>query len=642
VSGQHFILGTAGHIDHGKTALVRALSGIECDTHAEERQRGITIHLGFAHLELDNGISFGIVDVPGHAAFVRTMVAGASGIDSALLVIAADSGVMPQTREHLQIMDILGVRSGIIVLTKTDLVDEEMELMAREEIGQLVKGTFLEQAAVIGVSSKTGSGLEQLRAELTRIGATLTRPAQGAVFRLFIDRFFTVKGFGPVVTGSVISGTLTQGDSAWLLPGQQQVRIRRIERHGKQVESVCGGERASLNLVGVEAGQISRGMVVADRPLRTTSLVDARIRLFEQSRGLGLWSHALFYLGTIESKVRIHLLDTNSIAGGEEALVQIHLEQPLISQAGDRFVIRSSSSDRTLGGGEIIDPFPLHHRRRPEQLVQTLRRVAQGDVRELLVVEALKRQLPLRSDELAEILNLDERELQGLLSGQMAAEVVVLAHGQHHFIASTALLQRWRERIIKGIEAHHSRNPLLPQGRQLANIMGSLTLPAGDVAEPVVVMLLEQMSREGIVRAVGKSWALGSHEVNITAQMQQKIDFVKKMLQDFAMQVPLMSQMVPSGAGAGIDEKELQKLLRFLVSIGEAYQIEGEFIAAEVVDSCRSKLVDFLNEHPEGITVAQFRDIVGGNRKICLLLLARFDSEGTTVREEDKRYLTKK
>jgi selenocysteine-specific elongation factor len=420
------------------------------------------------------------------------------------------------------------------------------------------------------------------------------------------------------------------------------VRIRRIERHGKQVEAVRGGERASLNLVGVEAAGISRGMVVTDRPLRSTTLVDARLRLFEQSRGLGLWSHAIFYLGTIESKARIHLLDTNSVAGGEEALVQIHLEQPLISQAGDRFVIRSSSSDRTLGGGEIIDPFPLHHRRRPEQLVQTLRRVAQGDVRELLVVEALKRQVPLRSDELAEILNFDEVELQEILSGQMPSGVVVLAHGQHHFIASTALLERWRERIVKGIQSHHSRNPLLPQGRQLANIMGSLTLPAGDAAEPVVVMVLEQMSREGIVRAVGKSWALATHAVTITGPMQQKIDFVKNMLQGFAMQVPLMSVMVPAGAGAGIDEKELQKLLRFLVSTGDAYLIEGEFIAATIVDSCRSKLVNFLTEHPQGITVAQFRDVVGGNRKICLLLLARFDSEGTTIREEDMRFLAKK
>lgn len=361
---RHLIMGTSGHIDHGKTSLVKALTGVDCDTHKEEKDRGITIHLGFTHFDLDTGERIGVVDVPGHAAFVRTMVAGASGIDFALFVIAADESVMPQTREHLQIMQILGVRTGILVLNKVDLVDADVLAMAEAEVRELVKGTFLADAPIAMVSSKTGQGIAQLRELIGTVARQVAQRPRGEVFRMFVDRIFTVKGFGTVVTGSVLSGALAVESTAYLLPRGTELRVRRIEQFGEESNEAVAGDRASINLVGLSQSDFERGMVISDRPLRATTMLDARVELFAHSREFGLWSQVSFHLGTYESQARMHLMDQTQVSGGQSALVQLELPSPCVTQAGDRFVLRSTSSDLTLGGGVVIDAFPLHHRKR--------------------------------------------------------------------------------------------------------------------------------------------------------------------------------------------------------------------------------------------------------------------------------------
>jgi selenocysteine-specific elongation factor len=289
---KHLILGTAGHVDHGKTALVKALTGIDCDTHKEEKRRGITINLGFAHLTLASGDTVGIVDVPGHRDFVHTMVAGACGIDCVLMVIAADSGVMPQTREHLAICDILGIRAGIIAVTRVDLVDETALAGVREEISRFKKGTFLENSPVVDVSPVTGRGIETCKAVIAETLMHVPDRRTGTVFRMFIDRIFSVSGFGTVVTGSVKSGKVSIGQTAYLLPPHKELRVRRIERYGAEVAEVTAGDRASLNLVGLSKEEFERGMLVSDRPLATTTLLDVRLHLFDHTKPLGRWSQA--------------------------------------------------------------------------------------------------------------------------------------------------------------------------------------------------------------------------------------------------------------------------------------------------------------------------------------------------------------
>jgi selenocysteine-specific elongation factor len=300
---KHLIMGTAGHVDHGKTALIAALTGIECDTHKEEKARGITINLGFAHLELDDDISIGIVDVPGHKDFIKTMVAGAYGIDFVLLVIAADCGIMPQTREHLNILQMLGVKQGLVALTKTDIVDGEMQELAEMEIMDYLEKTSLRDAAIVPVSSVTGEGIEELKNKIHDIAQQTSGKKAGNVFRMYIDRFFNVKGHGLVVTGSVLNGKISVGSEVYPYPGKREkLKVRSIERHGKQVEHVDAGDRAALNISGMKQADFVRGMLLLGKEMELVAMIDARLELFDGHVNLGVWSHVIFHTGTFYSK----------------------------------------------------------------------------------------------------------------------------------------------------------------------------------------------------------------------------------------------------------------------------------------------------------------------------------------------------
>ncbi len=363
---KHIIIGTAGHIDHGKTALIKAMTNIDCDTHKEEKIRGITINLGFSYLSLPNGESAGIIDVPGHKDFINTMVSGACGIDLVLLVIAADSGIMPQTVEHANIIKALGITKGIVALTKTDLVDDELIEMARYEISDFLDKTSIKDAEIIGVSSVTSSGIDKLINTIYKYIQEIEEKGSKGLFRMYIDRIFTVKGHGIVVTGSVLGGNIKIGQDIYLLPGiNQKLRIRSIERHGQSVDGVIAGDRAAINLTGLKNEDFKRGMIISDRQLYETKLLDAAISLFETSPPLPLWSNIIFISGTFESQARMHLLDKENLNAGDEAIIQIHLSKPGILLNSDRFIIRNSSGDITLGGGYVIDAAPLHHKKRP-------------------------------------------------------------------------------------------------------------------------------------------------------------------------------------------------------------------------------------------------------------------------------------
>jgi selenocysteine-specific elongation factor len=633
----HQIMGTAGHVDHGKTALIRALTGIECDTHPEEKKRGITINLGFAFLNTGNGDWIGIVDVPGHRDFVNTMVAGACGMDFVCLVIAADSGIMPQTREHLNIIEALGIRHGIVALTKTDIVDEETLDMAQQEIAEFLEPSALNQAPVIAVSSATGQGIDTLKAAILRVAAAVPARRSGEVFRMFADRIFMVKGFGAVVTGSVLSGSLSRESTVLLLPGSGRYRVRRMERHGQEVERVFTGDRASLNLVGLEKSAFSRGMVIADRELRSTRLLDVTIGLFAESPALGLWSTVDFLFGTFEAQARIHLIDADRLTGGGRALAQIHLPQPCVAQNGDRFILRSSSSEKTLGGGEVIDAFPLHHRRRPPPLVKTLQRVAEGKLQELVATEARKRRKALSLREIGEALNVPVKELESIVTGELPGDIEVFEVEGELLIAAATIVKEWRRSAQSSIETSLKRNPLEGMGRSLEELLGPFHLDTDSSSRKVMAHILDKMVFDGALKKIGATWADPRSAAELSPEIQDQIAFVENLLHRCGMQTPLMSDLFAQSRARGIEEKRLVDILRYLVRRKTVYRVQDDYIHGSVVESAREKLVTHLHAHKEGVTVAQFRDLVSGNRKICLLLLAIFDAEGVTRREGDVR-----
>jgi selenocysteine-specific elongation factor len=639
---KRLILGTAGHVDHGKTALIKALTGFDCDTHKEETARGITINLGFTHLELPSGASVGIVDVPGHSDFVHTMVSGAMGIDLCVLVVAADNGVMPQTREHLQIMDVLGIRAGLVALTKIDLVEPELAELAEGELRTLLEGTFLAGCPIVRVSALTGEGLPTLVETLDRVAQAIPERPAGRVFRLFPDRVFSVAGFGTVVTGSVLGGELHREDTAWLLPPGRKLRVRRLERHGLEVDTVRAGDRASLNLVGLERDEFRRGMVVSDRPLAATSRIDARLRLFSDARPLGRWTRAVLHLGTYEHQARVHLLDQESLAPGATGLAQLQLGEPCVVQAGDRFVLRSTSSDLSLGGGEVLDPKPLHHRRRTSAVAAALAELSSGQFPLLLAAEIRKQRHAIDRARLAELLNVAEEDIEKVVAGSLPRDIVVLGEASRPIFLSSAVRDRLTSGILAALERHHRENPLSERGRTTEELMGPLGIDRGGDGESALRLLLEQLERERRVKAVAHTWTLFSHRVELSPDRRRHSSFVEEFLAQQGMTTPSIADLTAAAARLGMKERDVDQALRYLVEQKRVHQVEGEYLAAKVVDACRAALLKELAGRTKGLTVAEFRDLVSGNRRICLLLLALFDREGLTRREGDTRALTDK
>lgn len=639
---KNIILGTAGHVDHGKTSLIKALTGFDCDTHQEEKRRGITINLGFTHLDLDDGQRIGVIDVPGHRDFIHTMVGGAAGIDLALLVIAADSGVMPQTREHLHIMNVLGIATGIIALNKADLVEPDMLELVTEEIRQFTRHTFLDSAPIIPVSAKTGQGLDQLKAAIATATRQIPDRPQGHGFRLYIDRIFNVSGFGTVVTGTVLSGSLKTGDTVYLLPTGRELRVRRLEHHGTHADQIQTGERASLNLIGLDKSDYKTGMQLSDRPLLTTRRIDVQLHLFSEASPLPLWNQGIFHCGTFTCQARVHLLDTDQLDAGQTAIAQIHLEQASVFQPGDHIVLRNSSSERTLGGGPVIDAFPLHHRRRPPKLIDQLHRLAQGQLPELILASITRSITPVSRQELALRLNLTDTALQPILGSLDTASVIAYQDHDLQIFVGKKINVRIRNLILKLLKSQHKRNPFSRTGLTLQELIGQLKLPTSEGNLLFLSRLIEQLDAEKLIRAVDSTWALTDHQVALHQDIDRHITLILDYIRQCGMQTPLPNQLADLCRKHRIEDPEFKQIMRYLIENKKIYFIEDQYLFASVVDECRQKLLQALSQTPQGLTVAQFRDLVNGNRKICLLLLGRFDNEGITSRNGDYRTITAK
>ena len=625
-------MGTAGHVDHGKTSLIKALTNIDCDTHKEEKRRGITINLGFSYLNLPNGESIGIIDVPGHKDFINTMVGGACGIDFVLLVIAADSGIMPQTIEHLNIINALGIKKGIVALTKIDLVDEELAEIAKYEIMEFLEKTSLKNASIVGVSSVTGQGKDELISAIEKIIADVEEKDKGDLFRLYIDRIFNVKGFGNVVTGSVLNGSVEVGSDVFLLPGNYpKLRVRSIERHGNAVERVVAGDRAAINLIGLKKEDFIRGMIISNKSLKETMMVDACISLFDAEAELSTWSNITFHTGTFECQARMHMLDKDSIKQNEEAIVQIHFTKPTILVNKDKFIIRNSSEDKTLGGGYIIDVSPLHHKKRTPTLIESLSHLStnildEHSINNVINIELKKEFRPFTPEEIAERLHMiNEQVIFEIQNKPFSFKVYNL--NESLILIDSNYNNAFKEKIIKALKEYHKENPIFPDGLEPNEIIGKLGLSKIKLGKTFLELLLSEMEKEGSIEKNKNTWIIKGHQALLDNKVKEEINWLENEILKYELQKPVMSEIEEKSVIQKISKHDLKMYLSYLIREGKIYFYNNEIIHSSFVNKFRTLLLKELVNKENGIEVNEFKTKMNATKRFCLLLVDIFEAE---------------
>jgi len=459
---KHIIVGTAGHIDHGKSSLVQALTGTNPDRLEEEKRRGITIDLGFAFLEAP-GVRFGFVDVPGHEKFVSNMLAGAAGVDLVLLVIASDKGVKPQTREHFEICRLLGIKRGIVVLTKSDLVHADALGMVKLEIQEYLRGSFLENAPILTVSAKTAAGLPELKNALVRSACEAQEKNSSGLFRLPIDRSFSIKGFGTVVTGTLLSGSVTPGDEVELLPGGERLRVRGVQSGGKSAEHAYAGQRTAINLAGIEHTAVKRGMsLAAPNRFRPTTRIDVRLELLSSSPILKPRSRVHFHCGTFETVAEVRLHQGEQLHGGENSLAHLRLQDPTLVLAGDRFIIRQFSPVVTIGGGVVLDNLARRPAKKDSGRVDFLKTLETGDPRRILSAMTLRAAFGLTEQEIAARTCWPANSILKTASEEEAQSKLKIVGRSPLLLVSQEFFAELQTKVIAALEAFHKANPLTP------------------------------------------------------------------------------------------------------------------------------------------------------------------------------------
>lgn len=637
---KHLILGTAGHIDHGKTSLVKALTGIDTDRLKEEKARGITIELGFAHLELPGGLCFGIVDVPGHEKFVRTMVAGVGGMDLVMLVIAADEGIMPQTREHLDILRLLGVKSGLVALTKRDTVEGEWLELVTEEVRDFVAGSFLEDAPIVAVSSRSGEGLDELKLQLARLAHQAAEKRREGPFRLPVDRVFTVPGFGTVVTGTLLSGEMAVGDELELFPSGREGRVRGIQAHGIKGDKGQAGQRLAVNLQGIDLDQVQRGDVVAPRGLfQPTRTVDVRLDYLPSApRELKHRTTVRLHSATYEVPAQVILLDRDTLQPGESAYVQLRLKEPALLLSGDSYILRAFSPQITVGGGVTLDPFPPRRRRRNDEALQLLEAFGSSDQQrtlQLIISQSLLSGVSF--DDLLMRSGLPRKVVETLLTALLAAgDIVQMAREPRLFLAKNAV-ETLKRGLLQEISDFLAANPL-KQGLGKEEL--KTRLPKRSDAR-FFTPLLTALEKDGlvvpdrdIVRPAGQivrpAAAAGGSDLGYG---------ISAFIAEGGIEPPTVKEIMERFR---CDEKQVRDNLALLTRGGQIARISSDlFYSAAALDGLREKLVALLREKGE-ITPPEYRERTGLSRKFLIPLLEHFDSEKVTIRVGDKRVLRRR
>ncbi len=630
---RHVIFGTAGHVDHGKSSLVLALTGTDPDRLAEEKAREMTIDLGFAFLPLP-GLkhSAAIVDVPGHEMFVRNMVAGVTGIDAVIFVVAADEGVMPQTVEHLEVVRALGIVSGVIALTKSDKVPPERIAEVAEEVKALAKGTFLENARILPVSSVTREGLPALHEELARIAANVRARSAAGVFRLPIDRVFSLKGVGTVITGTVISGSLSVGENVVALPKGLDLRVRNLQVHNETVGQVFAGQRAAINLADASKEDLERGDVLASPGALAPSLMlDARLYLSSRApRPLAQRTRVRIHHQTREVMARMVLLETESLPPGESALVQLRLESPLVAVAGDPFVMRSYSPMFVIGGGAIVGAHPPKRQKRAgaDEVAKRETSALAETVAETLDKTGAR---GIRLDKLQVLCGVLESELREVLE-QLQAQGHACAGRQDLWFGSGAV-QEMQSAIVTCLAKLHAQEPLRPFAPLNAVAAGSSPSPETRECFRIALALLQEQKK---VVASGEKVALAGHAPQWVGRYAQARDKILASLAQSGLSAPPPLEVA---ASAGLSPAEGKRVLEAMAEAGLIRRLPEDIcILPRVFDQCRAKVVDYITKNGS-MSIGQARELLGASRKYLLPLLETLDHEGVTVRQGDSRIL---
>ncbi|WP_457551201.1 selenocysteine-specific translation elongation factor [Desulfobacula sp.] len=636
---KNIILGTAGHIDHGKTRLVKALTGIETDRLKEEKERGITIELGFASLDLPNGQVIGIVDMPGHEKFVKNMVAGSSGIDVVAMVIAADEGVMPQTREHMEICNLMGIEHGMVALTKIDMVDPDLLELALEDINDFVQGTFLEDKPVVPVSSVTNEGIDNFIKTLESICSTIPERKFSSIFRLPVDRVFSMKGFGTVITGTLMSGSINVGNDIMVYPRQIVSKIRGIQVHGSGVETAGPGTRTAINFQGLAKESVSRGDILS-RPgsLIESYMVDAHfLYLNSNSKPAKNRTRIRFHSGTSEILGYLILLDRPEMMPGDEAPVQFRLESPVCCIKDDRYVIRSYSPVKTIGGGTILNPASQKHKLFDESVIQGLENlILEDNEQTILFFLSLKGYKGLYFSELRVMTNLPDKKLSTELQKMLAKQQVIQIDKEKQKFVHGEVFDDFKEKLIQKLEIYHAKNPL-KEGMPTQELKSKFQYI--DDAK-FFNLLFTKLSRENLIVLDKNIVKLSDHKVALQVDQHDVKEKIKKIYKISGLTPPFFRTICQD---LELDKKNAIDVLHMLINEKSIVKTKDDlYFDAETINSIEQKLTGFLKEK-ESITTPEFKDLTGGiSRKYVIPLIEYFDSINLTIRVGDTRQLRRK
>ncbi len=627
------ILGTAGHIDHGKSSLVKALTGTDPDRLKEEKERGITLDLGFASLDLPSGDRLGIVDVPGHEGLIKNMLAGVGGIDIVLFVIAADESIMPQTREHLAICDLLHVKKGLIVLTKMDMVDKDWLGLVQEEVRDFVKGTFLEKSPIVPVSSKTGENLDSLKKELDKLAKDVVPKSSNGVLRLPIDRVFTMKGFGTVITGTLHAGSISQDQEVEILPKNITTKVRGIQSHGKAAQRAVAGQRTAVNLQGVEKDQLSRGDIIVTKGFFSpTRNVDASLSLLKGSqRTIKTGTRIRFYNTTQEAIGRVTLVGRTEMQPGDEGFVQYRLESPIVVQHGDRYIIRFYSPVETLGGGMVLNPRPRRHKTRTmAESVKNLTTLAVGTLEEKLALLIAGRAIAgMEENEVIGTVAADRPEIAAALSSLAGKKIV---NRVDNLFVHTAPLADLEKKILQLVSDFHKANPLKP-GVDKEELKSMIRLR---LHPKLFAVTVDGMVKKKQLEPEAAKLKLPGFRAAVGKDQGEIKDKIVEAIKKGGAQPPVREELPELFR---ISDRDARDLLKLLAEEGRIARVNDSiYLHKELLETMKQQVVKFLTEKKE-ITIAEFRDLVKTSRKFAVPLMEYFDTQKVTQRVGDKRVL---
>ena len=631
---KHVIIGTAGHVDHGKTLLIKALTGIDTDRLIEEKKRGITIELGFAHLDWPDGTQAGIVDVPGHEKFIKNMLTGAGGIDLAMLIIAADDGVMPQTVEHLDILTLLGIKDGLVVITKADTVDSEWLEMMQEEITERVKGTFLEGKPIHTVSAYTGQGIPELKEMLRQLVQQAEEKSLRIPFRLPVDRVFSVEGFGTVVTGTLIEGAINEGDLAELVPSGAQTRIRNLQVHGKNVETAYAGQRVAINLAGLKKTDIQRGdTVVKPGSVRVSRMLDVRLQNLKGSgRIIKNDSQVHLFHGAAELLAKVVLFGQEELKPGESCYAQLRLTEPIATKNGDRFVIRFFSPLETIGGGIILDDQPRRHKR-SDPTIKNVLQIKESGSRDDLTIQLLREfgtKLPTAAQLMGK-LQREEADIQGELDDLCSRGHAVQPLPGRYIAASTV------DKVWKDCEEimllYHKQNPL-HAGIQAAELRQKLFKGMDRSCADALITVLHQ---EGKLKKITDRYALSDFTVTFTKRQRNIREKLLKVYTTSGIETPITDHIMEEFPSA--ERTDFKQVLESMVSSGELVMLIPQICLHKTTYAAICDAAKAHFETNNSLTLAQLRDLLQTSRKYSQAIIEYFDKLHITRKDGDVHYL---